>query len=83
MTSEFRIGYLGSGAHVPATELSNADLERLVDTSDEWIRRRTGIQTRRVLDGRETILDMTVQAARRALEDAGLEPGDIDDIREA
>ena len=83
MTTDFRIGYLGSGAHVPTTELTNADLERLVDTSDEWIRRRTGIKTRRVLDGRESILEMTVQAARRAMDDAGVGPEDIDDIRVA
>lgn len=83
MTSDLRIGYLGSGAYVPATELTNAELERLVETSDEWIQRRTGIRTRRVLDGRESILDMAVHAARRALDDAGLGPEDIDDIRVA
>jgi 3-oxoacyl-[acyl-carrier-protein] synthase-3 len=83
MLTDFRIGFLGSGAHVPETELTNAQLEKLVDTSDEWIRRRTGIHTRRVLDGRESILDITVRAARRALDDAGLAPEDIDDIRVA
>ena len=83
MQSDLRFGYLGTGAHVPTTELSNAQLERMVDTSDEWIRRRTGIRTRRVLDGQESILEMTVKAARRALDDAGVEPHEIDDVRVA
>lgn len=83
MTRDFRIGYLGCGAHVPETELTNLHLQRLVDTSDAWIRQRTGIRSRRVLDGRETILDMTVAAARRAMRDAGVEAADIDDIRVA
>lgn len=78
-----RIGFVGSGAYVPETKLTNADLELLVDTSDEWIRRRTGIQTRRVLDGRESILDMAVKACERALDDAGVQAEEIDEIRVA
>lgn len=80
---EMRIGFVGGGAHVPETEFTNADLERLVDTSDEWIQRRTGIRSRRVLDGRESILDMAVKASQRALDDAGVAPEEIDDIRVA
>jgi 3-oxoacyl-[acyl-carrier-protein] synthase-3 len=83
LKSAFRIGYLGHGARVPDTEFTNADLERLVDTNDAWIRRRTGVRTRRVLDDRETILEMAAKASRQALERAGLEPGDIDAIRVA
>ncbi len=78
-----RIGFVGSGAYVPETVLTNADLERLVDTSDEWIRRRTGIQSRRVLDGRESILDMAVKASQRAMDDAGVTADEIDEIRVA
>ena len=81
--SDFQVGFVGSGAYVPETELTNAQLERLVDTSDEWIRRRTGIRSRRVLDGRESILDMAVKASRRALDDAGVAPEEIDEIRVA
>jgi len=83
MTTDFRMGFLGSGARVPDRELTNAEIEKLVDTSDEWIHRRTGIRTRRVLDGQESILDLTVKACRHALDDAGLRPEDIDDIRVA
>ena len=75
------IGYVGFGGYVPPTEITNSDLEKIVDTSDEWIQRRTGIRTRHVLAEGETILDMAVQAARRALEDAGVTADEIDDIR--
>jgi len=75
------VGFAGFGGYVPPTEVTNADLERIVDTSDEWIRRRTGIQTRHILAEGETILDMAVQASRRALEDAGVAAAGIDDIR--
>lgn len=74
-------GYLGFGACLPEMEVTNEDLTRIVDTSDEWIVRRTGISTRRVLGAGETILDMAVAAAREALDDAGVSPRDIDDIR--
>jgi len=76
-----RIGYAGFGAYLPETVLTNDDLAAIVDTSDEWIQRRTGIRTRRILREDESILDMAVTAARRALEDAGVLPEEIDDIR--
>ena len=82
-SDEVRIGFLGHGAYVPETVLTNQDLERLVDTSDEWIQRRTGVRARRVLDGRETILDMAVKASRRALAESGVEPTDIVEVRVA
>jgi 3-oxoacyl-[acyl-carrier-protein] synthase-3 len=63
--------------------LTNADLEKIVQTSDEWIQRRTGIRERRILAPGETILDMAVAASRRALDDAGVDPKDIGDIRVA
>jgi 3-oxoacyl-[acyl-carrier-protein] synthase-3 len=81
--AEPRIGYLGFGAYLPPTELTNEDLAGLVDTSDEWIVRRTGIRSRRILAGDETILDMAVRAARAALDDAGVPAAEIGDIRVA
>ncbi len=75
------IGYLGVGAYLPSTVLTNHDLEKIVDTSDEWIRRRTGIERRRVMAPDETILDMATAAARAALADAGVEADRLVDIR--
>lgn len=75
------VGFVGFGGYVPPTEVTNADLERIVDTSDAWIQRRTGIRTRRILAEGETILDMAVHAARRALDDAHVDAAEIDDIR--
>jgi len=75
------IGYTGCGAYLPARVVSNDDLAAMVDTSDEWIQRRTGIRRRRVLGQRESILDMAVRAARDALADAGVEPEQLGDIQ--
>lgn len=71
---------LGLGAATPDKLLTNADLEKLVDTSEEWILTRTGIRERRVLSDGERISDFGTLAARRALDAAGLGPGDIDAI---
>lgn len=68
----------GVGAHVPERRLTNADLERLVDTSDEWIVSRTGIRERRLVAAGEGSSHLAARAAREALEDAGLEASDID-----
>lgn len=76
-----KIGYLGYGSHLPSMIVTNEDLERIVDTSDEWIQQRTGIKTRRIMRKDESVLSMAVGAARRAISDAGLSPGDIGDIR--
>ena len=70
----------GWGSYVPERVLSNADLERIVDTSDEWIRSRTGISERRVAAPHETTATLGAIAAKRALAVAGLEPDDIDVI---
>jgi len=77
---KIKIGYLGYGSYVPSLVVTNEDLERIVDTSDEWITQRTGIKTRHVLRKNETVLDMAVEASRRALSDAGLKAEDIGDI---
>ncbi|HYN69221.1 MAG TPA: beta-ketoacyl-ACP synthase III [Candidatus Eisenbacteria bacterium] len=68
----------GWGRYVPSQVLTNADLERLVDTSDEWIRTRTGIRERRVAAAHETTASMAAVAGLRAIRTAGIEPDDID-----
>ncbi|HEY4102747.1 MAG TPA: beta-ketoacyl-ACP synthase III [Polyangiaceae bacterium] len=71
---------LGTGAYAPERVLTNHDLEKLVDTSDEWITERTGIKQRHVAREDETASDMAAIAARRALEMAGLTAADLDMI---
>jgi len=63
---------------VPQRVLTNADLEQIVDTSDEWITTRTGIKQRRIAGDDETLSQFALEAARRALESAGVEPQDVD-----
>ena len=62
----------GLGAHIPAKVVTNDDLTATLDTSDEWIRQRTGIRERRVADPGVSTSDLGVIAAREALSDAGL-----------
>jgi 3-oxoacyl-[acyl-carrier-protein] synthase-3 len=69
---------IGTGSYLPPTILSNADLEKIVDTTDEWIVQRVGIRERHIVADSDTVSTMTVKAARRALEDAKLQPNDID-----
>jgi 3-oxoacyl-[acyl-carrier-protein] synthase-3 len=69
---------LGTGSYAPERVLTNDDLAHMVETSDEWIRTRTGIRERRVAAPGETTSDMGVHAAHRALKDAGLTAGNID-----
>ncbi|HEY3496573.1 MAG TPA: beta-ketoacyl-ACP synthase III [Polyangiaceae bacterium] len=71
---------VGTGAYAPERVLTNQDLARMVDTSDEWIRERTGIRERRVARDGETASDMALAASRRALEMAGLTAQDLDMI---
>ena len=68
----------GWGRYAPSHVLTNADLERIVDTSDEWIRSRTGIRERRVAAAHETTASMGAVAGLRAIRTAGIEPEDID-----
>ncbi len=70
----------GIGSYVPARVLTNADLERMVATSDEWIRERTGIRERRIAATGEACSDLAVQAGKRALTAAGLTATDLDMI---
>ncbi len=71
---------VGTGMCVPDRVLTNFDLERMVDTSDEWIRERTGIRERRIVGDGEASSDLAVVAARRALEVAGVEPEEVDHL---
>lgn len=73
-----KVGILGLGAYLPETVLTNKDLERMVDTTDEWITTRTGIKERRIARSDEATSDMAVEAAKRALKDAKLKAADID-----
>jgi 3-oxoacyl-[acyl-carrier-protein] synthase-3 len=69
---------LGTGSHLPERVVTNSDLERMVDTSDQWIVERTGIERRHVAGEGELTSDLAITAASRALEAAGLGPDDID-----
>ena len=69
---------VGWGKYVPGRVLTNDDLSRMVDTSDEWIRTRTGIRERHVAEDDETTTSTAIRAARQALEVAGLRPAQLD-----
>ncbi|MBA2614722.1 MAG: ketoacyl-ACP synthase III [Actinobacteria bacterium] len=73
-----RVGIAGVGVYVPERVLTNAELERMVDTSDEWITDRTGIKERRIAAEDEAASDMALPAARQALESAGVDAGELD-----
>jgi 3-oxoacyl-[acyl-carrier-protein] synthase III len=72
------IGILGTGSHLPPRVLTNHDLEKIVDTSDEWIRSRTGIVERHIVDDGVACSDLAAEAGRRACEAAGVDPSEID-----
>lgn len=69
---------VGTGRFLPERVLTNADLEKMVDTSDEWIKTRTGVERRHVAGENETTSDLCVGAAVRAMEDAGVKADEID-----
>lgn len=68
----------GTGSYLPEKVLTNQDLEKIVDTSDQWIRERTGIVKRHIADPKQATCDLAEQAARRAMQAAGAGPEDID-----
>ena len=74
------VGFLGLGFYVPQRVMTNAELEKLVDTSDEWIRTRTGISQRRIAAEGENTSDLALKASQAALADAKLTPADLDMI---
>ena len=69
---------IGTGSYLPEKVVHNTDLEKIMDTTDAWIRERTGIERRHYAAEGETTVDMGEHAARRAIEAAGLSPADID-----
>lgn len=73
-----RVGVLGLGVHVPENIVTNDDLARMMDTSDEWIRTRTGIERRHIASEDESTSDMATIAAQKAIKDARLAVEDID-----
>jgi 3-oxoacyl-[acyl-carrier-protein] synthase-3 len=72
------VGITGVGVYVPERVLTNEDLERMVDTSDEWITERTGIKERRIASDDQAASDLALPAARQALERAGATPDELD-----
>src|SRR5579872_1582468 len=68
----------GTGSCVPEKRLTNDDLSKMVDTNDEWIVQRTGIRERRIVGPGETTATLATAAAKKALEAAHLQPGDLD-----
>ena len=71
-TSLRPVGIIGTGSYVPPRVLTNLDLEKMVDTSDEWIRTRTGISERRIADPQVASSDLALLSSRAALESAGI-----------
>lgn len=76
--AEKKVGIIGLGKYLPERRMTNADLEKIVDTTDDWITSRTGIKERRIAGENEATSDMAVNAAKKALENAKLKADDID-----
>ncbi|MCF0155119.1 MAG: 3-oxoacyl-ACP synthase, partial [Veillonella sp.] len=72
------VGIIGTGSFAPDNVVTNFDMEKIVDTSDQWIRERTGIEERRIAPDDMTTSFMATQAAKKALEAAKLTAEDID-----
>jgi 3-oxoacyl-[acyl-carrier-protein] synthase-3 len=80
MTGPRKVEIAGTGSFVPERVLSNLDLEKMVETSDEWIQKRTGMRERRIVSEGETNSDLASKAGLNAVEAAGLRPEDLDAI---
>lgn len=78
MTANFKAAITGTGSFVPEKIMTNFDLEKIVDTSDEWIRTRTGISERRIADEFTATSDLASHAALKAIEDAGISADEVD-----
>ncbi|HSA05889.1 MAG TPA: beta-ketoacyl-ACP synthase III [Candidatus Gastranaerophilales bacterium] len=77
-TNLYPVTIAGIGKYTPETVITNNDLEKILDTSDEWITTRSGIKERRIVSGNETGASLAVKAGREALEYAGIDPEEID-----
>lgn len=73
-----KVGIIGVGEYLPSNILTNADLEKMVETSDEWITTRTGIKERRLADAKEATSDLAFKAAQEALKDAEIPAKDVE-----
>ena len=69
---------IGTGSALPKQRITNDDLAKVMDTSDEWIRSRTGIGARHLVNPEENTTSLAVEASKRALESANLNPEDLD-----
>ena len=69
---------IGTGSYLPENVMTNHDIEKLVETSDQWIRERTGIEQRHIAADDETTVDLAEKASRNAIEAAGIDPSEID-----
>ena len=69
---------VGTGRYLPEKIMTNFDLEKIGDTTDEWFRTRTGVERRHVVEPEQTTSDMCCEAAKAAMEDAGVKPEDVD-----
>ena len=77
-SSQIKVAIAGTGSYVPERVLTNSDLEIMVDTSDEWITTRTGIKERRIAAEDEFTSHMAVKASRKAIEQAGISPSEVE-----
>ena len=80
MNKKVGVKILSTGSFVPKKVLTNFDLEKMVETSDEWISERTGIKERRILDKNQTTSDLAYNAAIKAIDRANITVDDIDMI---
>ena len=80
IVNKYESSIIGLGSYLPETQLSNQDFEKSLDTSDEWITRRTGIAKRHIVSPGQLTSDMAVTAAEKAMHDAKIEPSAVDMI---
>lgn len=78
MSSTLRAAITGTGSATPERVMTNADFEKFLDTSDEWITKRTGIKERHIASEAETTSTLAAEAAKKALADAGCDASDLD-----
>jgi len=78
MTKPYKAGIIGTGSTLPESKLTNLQLEHIVETTDEWIMKRTGIRERCILDKEVPLAKLAADAAAKAIEDAGITAADID-----
>ncbi len=78
MREGYAVGITGLGAYIPEKVLTNFDLEKIVETTDEWIQTRTGIRERHIAAKGQKASDLAYEAAKEALKNAGLQPSDLD-----